>query len=118
MTDDDDITRKRLANHDAQLVHILGIDGMPGRLAVLEADVRELQVDIGGKLHAEKVARIAADEAAAKRLDDLDVRQRANDLFNHEIKLTVRNTTAIVAGALIVLFEGVPKLIALFQHLH
>jgi hypothetical protein len=37
---DDDITRKRLAKHDAQLVHLLGVDGQPGRVANLEDDMK------------------------------------------------------------------------------
>jgi hypothetical protein len=73
---DDDITRKRLARHDAQIanleagqVHLLGINNQPGRIAGIEGDVKELQVGLA----AEQVLRRETEKANEARFSVLEM---------------------------------------------
>jgi hypothetical protein len=112
VSDENEIdNRRRLAERVSGLENDLyGFRGQPGRLADMEESVK-----------LERAERIAAVKAVDTRVSDVDLRLRARELFDHELKVVVRTSSAlasaIVTAVVFIVFVGLPKLVEWLQHL-
>jgi hypothetical protein len=129
--DDDTGRRRRIETQPEQVdvedelarlkVALFGYEDAPGRLGLMEAEMKALnrKIDLGLQTQAREYRGGFA--AQSKLTADHDVRLRARELFDHELKTTVRTAaataSAIVTAVVFVLFVGLPRLVDWISHL-